>query len=132
MKRPIVKVYRNLKHGKSARPLYSIMRNGRVIARRHRVLLTAARFVVNQAGRRRVIQSGRKNVHAFVVGEWVRRPDSAFGTDETDTRPLGMRIVYNPYKMSAFQTECGNDVKAARGVLLNENGISATYIDLYR
>lgn len=73
-KRLIVKVYRNLKHGKKARPLYSIMHKGRVVARQHRVLLTAAKFIVNQAGRRRVIQSGRKNVHAFVVGEWVRLP----------------------------------------------------------
>lgn len=132
MKRPIVKVYRNLKHGKKARPLYSIMQNGRVVARQHRVLLTNCKFVVNQAGRRRVIQSGRKNVHAFVVGEWVRKPDSAFGTDETDSTKLGMKIVYNPYKMSSFQTEAGNDVKEAWGCLLNENGMTATYVGLYR
>jgi hypothetical protein len=131
-KRLIVKVYRNLKHGRKARPLYSVMHNGRVIARQHRVLLTAATFVVNQAGRRRVIQDKRKNVHAFVIGEWVRVPDSAYGTDETDTRQLGLKIVYNPYTMSAFQTEAGNEVKGAGGVLLNENGMSATYIDLYR
>lgn len=130
-KRLIVKVYRNLKHGKKARPLYSIMHKGRVIARQHRVLLTAAKFVVNQSGRRRVIQEGRKNVHAFVVGEWVRRPDSAYGTDETDERTLGMMIVYNPHKMVSFQTEGGNPVKGAGGVLLNEHGCSACYIDLY-
>ncbi len=127
-----VKVYRNLKHGRKSRPLYSIMRNGHVIARRHRVLLTSCKFVVNQAGRRRVIQEGRKNVHAFVVGNWCRLPKcTAFGTDETDKRTLGLKIVYNPYKMSSFQTESGNDVKGAQGVLLNENGITATYISAY-
>lgn len=130
-KRLTVKVYRNLKHGKAARPLYSIMYKGRVIARQHRVLLTAATFVVNQAGRRRVIETKRKNVHAFVVGEWVRVPDSAFGTDETDSRVLGLKIIYNPHKMSSFQTEMGNAIKGARGVLLNENGMSATYIELF-
>lgn len=131
MTRLIVKVYRNLKHGKKARPLYSILRNGRVVARQHRVLLVNCKFVINQTARRRVIQSNRKNVHAFVVGEWVRLPDSAFGTDEKDPRTLGLKIVYNPYKMSSFQTEAGNDVKGAMGVLLNENGITATFIELY-
>lgn len=126
----IVKVYRNLKHGRASRPLYSIMRNGRVIARRHRVLLTSCKFVVNQAGRERVITEGRKNVHAFVVGNWCRLPKcTAFGTDEMDKRTLGVKVVYNPYKMSSFQTELGHEVKGAWGVLLNENGISATYTD---
>lgn len=126
-----VKVYRNLKYGKTTRPLYSIMYKGRVVARQHRVLLTAATFVVNQAGRRRVIETKRKNVHAFVVGKWVRVPDSAFGTDETDSRVLGLKIIYNPHKMSSFQTEAGNAVKGARGVLLNENGMTATYIETF-
>jgi hypothetical protein len=130
--RLIVKVYRNLKHGKKAKPLYSVMHKGKVVARRHRVLLVNCKFVVNNAARLRVIQTKRKNVHAFVVGEWVRFPDSAFGMDEFSTKNLGLKMVYNPYKMSSFQTESGNNVKAAGGVLLNEGGITATYVDLYR
>jgi hypothetical protein len=47
----MVWVYRNLKHGRGARPLYSIMSKGRVIARRHRVLLTDCRLVVREGGR---------------------------------------------------------------------------------
>jgi hypothetical protein len=128
----IVKVYRNLKHGRKSRPLYSIMHNGRVIARRHRVLLTSCKFVVNEAGRQRVIREGRKNVHAFVVGKWCRSKCgcSAFGTDDTDKRQLGLKIVYNPYRMKTFEIEGScHPVKGAWGVLLNENGISATYID---
>lgn len=126
----IVKVYRNLKHGKKTRPLYSIMHKGRVIARRYRILLTSAKFVVNEAGRQRVIRDQRKNVHAFVVGKWCRSPRcSAFGTDDTDKRTLGLKVLYNPYKMSTFQTELGHTVRGAWGVLLNENGITATYID---
>ena len=107
------------------------MHKGKVIARRHRVLLTSCKFVVNEAGRQRVIKEGRKNVHAFVVGRWCRSKCgcSAFGTDDMDKRTLGLRIIYNPYKMSQFQTDTGNVVKGAWGVLLNEHGISATYID---
>ncbi len=67
-----VRVYRNLKHGRKTRPLYSIMQGGRVIARRHRVLLSGKNdyciFVVNEAGRQRVLKQKRKNVHAFVAG----------------------------------------------------------------
>lgn len=124
---PIVKVYRNLKHGHAARPLYSVMLNGRIIARRRRVLLQNCKFVVNQAGRIRVIRSGRKNVHAFVIGQWVRQPDSCFGTDETDKRTLGIQVRYNPYKMKSFQTPSGHPIKTARAVLLNENGVTACY-----
>jgi hypothetical protein len=119
-------VYRNLKHGKEARPLYSIMRNGRVIARRHRVLLTDATFVVREGGRQRVIREGRKNVHAFVKGRLVGRK-GAWGIDANTRRDLPVRLTYRPLQASYFQTIDGHPVKAARGVLLNERGITACY-----
>lgn len=127
----IVEVYRNLRHGRNARPLYSIRRpGGRVIYRRHRVLLSGAGFVVHEAGRQRALREGRKNVHAFVRG---RLADSrgAFGIDANSRRDLPTKITYNPFQAGRFLGEDGAPVKAARAVLLNERGMSACYVEYY-
>lgn len=122
-----VSVYRNLRHGKKARPLYSIVSNGRVVDRRHRVLLTGVKFVVRPAGREAVLKTGRKNVHAFARGVLVG-PEGAFGIDH-DGKDLPVRVTYNPKRSANFETDNGTPVVAARGVLLNEHGISACYLE---
>lgn len=119
-----VKVYRNLKHGRTARPLYSVQRNGKVVARVHRLLLQDAQFVVSEAGRQRVLREKRKNVHAFVYGFVA---ESTMGQDKND-RDLPAHVTYNPYTGPSFTWE-GRPVKHARAVLLNEHGISAAYVD---
>ncbi len=130
----IVKVYRNLKHGKKAKPLYSIMHKGKVIARRHRVLLSTAVFVVLESGRQRVIKDKRKNVHAFVIGELVSAEftpkgeiSGCMGIDENGT-DLPYKVSYNPYTASHFVGEHGQKLKGAGGVLLNEHGMTAAYV----
>lgn len=124
----IVHVYRNLKHGRKAQPLYSILHKGRVIERRHRVLLSGATFVVREAGRQRVLKTGRKNVHAFVKGR-LCDAQGCFGTD-ADGKDFPVEIKYNPHVAGHFFTpHRGEKVKGARGVLLNERGISACYLD---
>ena len=125
----VVYVYRNLRHGRKTKPLYSIMHNGRVIDRRHRVLLSEATFVVRPAGRRRALAEGHKNVHAFVKGTLVD-DKGVFGID-ADGQDFGMSVVYNPRVAGYFYLSCvpfGLPVKGARGVLLNERGISACYL----
>ena len=122
-------VYRNLKHGRKVRPLYSVMQNGRVIRRVHQILLTDVRFVVREAGRRKVIQEGRKNVHAFAVGHIAVQ--GAMGIDKTGP-DLPIRVSYNPYRHNHFV--CGDKGQAypvlgARAVLLNEKGITAAYLE---
>jgi hypothetical protein len=121
----IVKVYRNLKHGKKAPPLYSIQHRGKVIDRRSRVMLTNASFVVNEKGRQRVLAEKRKNVHAFVVGELVD-DKGAWGQDENG-KDLPAKLTYNPYVAGTFMWN-QHPVKGARGVLLNERGMSACYL----
>lgn len=123
--RGFVYVYRNLKHGRHAPPLYSIMRNGRVIDRRPRVLLSDATFVVHEKGRQRVIKEQRKNVHAFVKGRLVDER-GGFGIDADSAKDLPAKVRYNPYEGPNFTWE-GRPVKGARAVLLNERGISAAY-----
>lgn len=129
-----VKVYRNLKHGKSARPLYSVVQGGRVVARLHRVLLSTAAFVVNEAGRQRVIKEKRKNVHAFVIG-YIRnnrympkgKIGGCCGINETG-KDLPWKIRYNPYEAGHFIGQNGEEVEGAMCVLLNEHGITAAYV----
>lgn len=59
-----VEVYWNLhKHQ------YSIRSKGRVIMHADKVMLRDAKFVVQPAGRERVLATGQKSIHAFVRGE---------------------------------------------------------------
>ena len=116
-------VYRNLRHGRKARRLYSVMQNGVVIRRVHRILLRDVRFVVRESGRQRVLKENRKNVHAFVVGRVV---SSAFGINKNG-KNLPVTIGYNPHNSGYFYGLDGKPVSGARGVLLNECGMTACY-----
>jgi hypothetical protein len=126
-------VYRNLKHGRSSKPLYSIMQNGRVVDRRHRLVLRDVTFKVRESGRQRVLLEDRKNVHAFAVGTLV---GSCCGIDRNG-KDLPVKIGYNPHNDSTFMAVVMNKwvrklaypIHSARCVLLNENGMSAAYAD---
>jgi hypothetical protein len=121
-------VYRNLRHGHKSIPLYSIMQNGRVVKRAHRILLTSVKFIVRESGRQRVLREGRKNVHAFAVG-FMR--GSAAGTDSKGKLPV--KIGYNPYKGSTFfctmtTNNLNTPVTGAAVLILNEYGMTGAYI----
>ena len=86
-----VEVYRNLhKNCYSVRALTG-ENKGRVIDHVRSITLKDATFVVQPAGRDRVLREKRKNVHAFVRG---------YVTDESITH--GMRVRYDPYLNDAF------------------------------
>ena len=92
-----VEVYYNL-HKKCL----SVRKRGLVIDHVSSILLKNARFVVQPAGRKRVLKEKRKNVHAFVRGERVAVA-SFDGKSE--------RITYNPYKYKSFvSVETGKPV----------------------
>jgi hypothetical protein len=87
-----VDIYWNLhKH------LYSVRaragaHKGRVIAHMTEVALTNVKFHVDQKGRERVINEKRKNVHAYLRGQWTFQ----------DTNIDGYTVTYNPYKYTSF------------------------------
>jgi hypothetical protein len=54
-----------------------------------------AEFIVNEAGRQRVIKEKRKNVHAFVVGY-------LFGGCLGHEASGGVPVSYNPTKWARF------------------------------
>jgi hypothetical protein len=56
--------------------------------------LRRVRYVVRQAGRRKVIEQKRKNVHAFVYGILVNAAEVTSHNTE--------RVTYNPYRDETF------------------------------
>ena len=99
-----VEVYWNL-HKK----LYSVRHKGKVIAHVPFLTMKDVKWVVQPAGRRRVLREKKKNVHAFARGTWL------YGNEELqlvrDELRLSKRmpIVYNPYKHRKFVLRSAQD-----------------------
>ena len=91
-----VRVYRNLH-----RDVWSIQarRDGRwvVVAHAGAVSLADCRTAVSESGRQRVLDKGRKVVHAFVQGTLQRL--------YTPPGPYCERLSYNPYRSGSFECE---------------------------
>lgn len=111
-----VRVYRNLH--KSCWSVVDV-KTGKVIAHRPAVTLTQAEFVVRPAGRAKVLREGKKNVHAFVVGNLL------YGTGAVEglRRNGPLQVGYNPFKAPTFVTKpFGNPIKNAPRVRLDVDG----------
>jgi hypothetical protein len=99
-----VRVYWNLhKHTFSIQDTQS----GLVIGHSKHVEIDDAAFVVRQGGRRKVLETKRKNVHAFVVGTLVSTDDAQ--RDRGDLTEL----TYNPYKYDSFVIKAEDQTKVS-------------------
>lgn len=85
-----VKVYWNLH-----RKCFSVQHCGKVVMHVDDITIYNPVFKVSEAGRQRVLREKRKNVHAFVVGDYYRDPVEEFS-------PQGHIVTYNPYKYEHF------------------------------
>ena len=89
---------------------------GRVIAHMTNITLLNVKFHVDQKGRERVIKEKRKNVHAYIRGQW------------TFTNPNTFRfaITYDPYRFTSFVTAANHmpiyAARAATGSVNNGKG----------
>ena len=117
-----VKVYYNLH-----RKMFSVVsldryhRYGRVIRHDTEVRINCATFRVREAGRQRVLREKRKNVHAYVVGE--------FSYESPYPDPNAQEIIYNPYKYNSFVLRDSEEpVSSARVVWLSGKTIKAVDI----
>jgi hypothetical protein len=123
---PFVSVYWNFH-----RKCFSVRCNGRVIAHATSLLLREPRFRVSQAGRRRVLEEKRKNVHALIIGYLATPEEVAAYVDSQRHAPKPPRIVsYNPYKNETFVDSTGAPVDREGVALLhvaNERGVVATF-----
>jgi hypothetical protein len=66
----------------------------RVIEHTDYATIRNPRFVVSETGRQRVIREKRKNVHAYVEGEWWE--------GSIHTGGITIPVIYNPYKHKSF------------------------------
>lgn len=81
-------------------------KSGRVLGHARRLVLTDVSFWVNEGGRQRVLETGRKTVHAQVRGKVLFDPEFRFP-------PGGTTISYNPKMAPWFKDASGNPVYGA-------------------
>jgi len=98
-----VHVYRNL--GGVSRARYSVRQSGLVIGHCWEVYLKDCVFRVSEAGRKRVLKEGRKNVHAYVKG-FISPPVEGYPDSDW------LQFRYNPYLCGAFCLDWGELDKA--------------------
>lgn len=90
-----VRVFKNWKLG-----CYSIMQDGRLKASARQVRLADVEFRVRQSGRRRMLEQGTRNVHAYAIGRLIDfvHPDETRTIDGMN----GRAAFYDPKRFSAF------------------------------
>jgi hypothetical protein len=75
--------------------------------------LTNVKFVVQPAGRAKVLREKRKNVHAFVRGEFEKFKSSL--EEDVYFKPFDnldfSTASYNPYKADTFQVEMDGEMR---------------------
>ena len=104
-----VEVYKNLR-----KQCYSIRQKGKVIGYALVLAMSNVDFVVQQGGRKRVLESGQKNVHAFLRG-FIHVSDSDQSKfdlpynlqssiyDDFHSNPLDwLDFNYNPFVSDTF------------------------------
>tara|TARA_R110002051_G_scaffold246267_3_gene305848 strand:+ start:483 stop:941 length:459 start_codon:yes stop_codon:yes gene_type:complete len=104
-----VEVYWNLrKHS------YSIRHKGKVIAHLSCITLKDVQWVVQPAGRKRVLRERRKNVHAFARGTWIYGNDELDLTNNEPRLTKRQPIKYNPYRNKSFVACNAPDIQVQR------------------
>ena len=112
-----VEVYYNLHKN-----VFSVRHKGKVIAWGNRVTIENPEYVVREKGRQKVLEEGRKNVHAFVRGTLSDINNFKFGKiQQRLSEPR--EVTYNPYKYDSF-VDGGTyqPVKKSKGARLIKKG----------
>jgi hypothetical protein len=104
------RIYRNLHTG-----LWSV-KQGVVRFHTNCIFLKAARFIVSEKGRQRVLREKQKNVHAYVEGYICSRPHH-FSIDGC------YEVTYNPYKFQHFVTGDRPTFFANTVCMIKQNGM---------
>ena len=99
---------------------------GRIAKHADKVLVWNPSFVVQKAGRKKVLEEKRKNVHAFIRGE----EDDLSNWKETIDKLHGVKVTYNPYKYSTFvDRETEQPIHGATLALVNGRDVTAYFLD---
>jgi len=96
-----VEVYYNLHKN-----VFSVRHKGKVIAWGNSVTIENPEYVVREKGRQKVLEEGRKNVHAFVRGTLSDinnvTPINLLSRQYNPTLAVPREVTYNPYKYDSF------------------------------
>ena len=114
-----IEVYRNLHKN-----CFSVRHKGKVVGYLHdseQLALTNVKFVVQPAGRAKVLRENKKNVHAFVRGDYV-----GYENNLTNNLYFGefkdldfYAVSYNPYKSDKFVVkETGEPIESNSEALI--------------
>lgn len=113
-----VRVFRNWKHD-----CYSIMQDGVVRASARQVHLSEVQFLVRESGRRRMLASKRKSVHAYAVGLLAAHVHPAQTVSLAGIH--GRVAFYDPYRFDSFvDRDSLQPVHHADQVFLDESGMT--------
>ena len=91
-----VRVFRNWKRG-----CYNI-RQGRFVVSAREVCLVDVEFLVRRSGRQRMLESGRKNVHAYAVGNLLDFVSVTEPSRLLERASGGRALHYNPLVSERF------------------------------
>tara|TARA_Y100001951_G_C11068087_1_gene144543 strand:+ start:91 stop:516 length:426 start_codon:yes stop_codon:yes gene_type:complete len=94
-----IEVYRNLH-----KDCWSVRQKGIVRFHCYKVHLRDCEFVVQPAGRAKVLREKKKNVHAFVRGHLCDVCDSNPHWEDDLYTCIWDEVEYNPYKADTFTT----------------------------
>ena len=111
-----VDIYRNLNIPKDDPCKWSVLdrSNRKVVDRVQTAHVKDVKFVVQPAGRKRVLEEKRKNVHAFIRGELTDDRFMAVGL---------IKVIYNPYESDHFiRTDTGEAIYKWDNVLFTIHG----------
>lgn len=119
-----IKAYRNLNDGS-----ISLVNKGLVVGHAQKVVMSDAKFTVNERGRQRVLKDKQKNVHAYVIGELVevegflpyKGREIDIDHDTKISSHEGVKVYYNPYKTDSFMAE-DDKIKEAAKVYIASSG----------
>jgi hypothetical protein len=116
-KLPEFRIYRNLHKGCFSIQKWSPESKGyRLHSHMKDLIAINAEFRISQAGRKKVLNTKQKNVHAFIYcTEFINITGAEF-------RKRGEEIYYNPYKTESFQIKnSGDPVYGASKIILTNN-----------
>lgn len=107
-----VEIYRCLnRKGK----IYSIRQRGVVVAHTDNITIKNCTFVVNEAGKKKAIETSERNVHAFIRGFIEKR----FRANSLLT------VKYNPFSTHGFLCVNRGSISKARYVVIDRTGVKA-------
>ncbi|HSS64272.1 MAG TPA: hypothetical protein VLS27_07550 [Gammaproteobacteria bacterium] len=112
-----VRVFKNWKLG-----CYSIAQDGRLKASARQVRLADVEFRVRQSGRRRMLEKGVRNVHAYAIGRLIDfvHPEETRQLE----RMSGRATFYDPMRFAAFvDSETKVPVIYAGAAYFDERGV---------